>query len=129
MSTPTVNTVAEAEAAWTKAFTGPTTQAMRPLLHQKFVAVHGPHGSIDDAETFLANAEAKPRPSELVIFDPVVHEFADAATVSCLQQYSLAFVPGIPHFVIQAAVTRMWIREGGVWLLAHLQMARRITPG
>ena len=52
------------------------------------------------------------------------------AVVSCLQEMRVAFVPELTPFVIQAAVTRVWVRSpSGGRQLAHLQMARRLPPG
>ncbi|MGY4711510.1 nuclear transport factor 2 family protein [Mycolicibacterium sp. CBM1] len=129
MSAPRLATIEEAEAQWAAAFTAETTEPLRALLHPDFVAVHGPLGNIHDAREFIAEAQGRPRPVDLVVIGPVVREFGAMATVSCLQQFGVHLAAGLPPFVIQAAVTRVWVREDDVWWLAHLQMARRMPPG
>lgn len=129
MGTRTLATLEEAEAAWAQAFISPAPEELRSLLHPRFVAVHGPVGAIDDAVQFIAQVANRPTPSRIKVHTPVVHEFGDAATVACLQEWDIEFTPGAPPFVIQAAVTRVWIRNDGNWRLAQLQMSRRFPPG
>jgi ketosteroid isomerase-like protein len=129
MNTPQLTTLEAAETAWADAFGAPTTDQLRSLLHPKFIAVHGPLGNIHDVEQFMAEVRGRPRPTSLTVIEPVVREFGDMATVSCLQEYGVPFAAGLPPFVIQAAVTRVWVRADGAWRLAHLQMARRMPPG
>ncbi|OBJ08848.1 nuclear transport factor 2 family protein [Mycobacterium sp. 1465703.0] len=124
-----MTTIEEAEAAWIESLTEPTTERMRQLVHPEFIAVHGPTGQIQGAERFLADTAARPGPRHVQIVDSTVRVLGDTATVSCIEEYRAQFVPDAPPFVIQAAVSRVWIRQGGQWLLAHLQMARRVTPG
>ena len=126
---PPLTTIDEAEAAWVESFTAPTTEPMRLLLHPQFIAVHGPVGHIQDAEQFIADANARPRPIRTEILGPTVRKFGDVATVSCIQETHAPFAPGLPPFVIQAAVSRVWVRDDDRWQLAHLQMARRMPPG
>ncbi|OBJ99956.1 nuclear transport factor 2 family protein [Mycobacterium sp. 1245852.3] len=128
MNTRLITSIEEAEATWAEAFTAETTEDMRVLLHPEFVAVHSPVGHIHNAEEFIADSNARPRPTRLQVLTPTVRDFGATATVSCIQQFDVNFVPGVPPFVIQAAVTRVWVRHDQQWLLAHLQMARRMPP-
>jgi hypothetical protein len=59
----------------------------------------------------------------------IVRHFSDTVTVSCIQEMRIRMVPELPSFVIQAAVFRVWVRQGGSWQLARLQLARRFPPG
>ncbi len=125
-----LTTVAQAEDAWNDAFLAPTVEPMRLLLHPDFIAVHGPIGHIQDLDEFINDAAARPRPVEVAVLARTVREINDMATVSCIQELRIPFAPNVPPFTIQAAVTRVWVRDGGTdWSLAHLQMARRLPPG
>ncbi|WP_369829984.1 nuclear transport factor 2 family protein [Mycobacterium sp. 1465703.0] len=101
---------------------------MLDLLHPQFVAVHGPVGAIDNAEQFVAQANARPRPGRVRSHAPTIHEFGDAATVACIQEWEFELTAGAPPFVMQAAASRVWIRSEGNWRLALLQMSRRLPP-
>jgi hypothetical protein len=129
LTTSTLTTIDEAEAAWLTAFTATTTHDMSLLLHPQFVAVHGPIGHIHNAEEFIADANTRPRPTHVTVLNATVRDLGDTATVSCIQQFEVPFVPDAPPFVIQAAATRVWVQDEGRWQLAHLQMARRLPPG
>jgi uncharacterized protein DUF4440 len=129
MSTPTITTIDEAEAAFVHAFTARTVEPMRLLLHPDFTAVHGPLGQIHNAEQFIADSSARPKPGHIQIVQSTVRDFGDMATVSCIQQFDVPFAPDVPPFALQAAATRVWVLREGGWLLAHLQMARRLPPG
>jgi hypothetical protein len=128
VSTPTPTTIDDAEAAWLKALLTPTTEALRTLLHPQFVAIHSPVGVISDKEQFLADAAGRPAPQDIQILATTVRDFPDMATVSCLQEVRVPFVPDAPPFVIQQAVSRVWVRAGDGWQLAHLVMYRRNAP-
>jgi hypothetical protein len=128
VTTPILTTIDDAEAAWLKACLTSDPEPRRALLHPQFVTVHSPIGVIQDAEQFLADAAGRPAALRIEIFNATVRHFPDMATVSCLQEMHVPFVPDQPPFVIQAAVSRVWVREGGGWQLAHLQMARRFPP-
>ncbi len=101
---------------------------MQQLLHPAFVGVHGPVGYIHDRDEFLADASRRPPAVAVRILDAQIREFDDIAIVTCLQEMDIPFVPDLPSFVIQAAVTRVWIRTDDDWRLVHLQMARRLPP-
>ncbi|MFF0222885.1 nuclear transport factor 2 family protein [Streptomyces sp. NPDC004629] len=118
-----------AEAAWLAALTAPSGDATAALLHKEFVAIHGPTGLIQDRETFLAGLEGRPPTLEATTLQTTRREFTDTVIVSSLQQLSIPFVPDAPPFVVQAAVTRVWVRHDEGWLLGHLQMSRRFPPG
>ncbi|MFD4510633.1 nuclear transport factor 2 family protein [Streptomyces sp. NPDC058457] len=128
MTAPHLTTVEDAEAAWLKALLAPTTEPLRELLHPQFVAVHSPVGLIHDKEQFLTDTARRPTAEDVRILTAVIHRFPDMATVSCLQEMRIPFVPGTPAFVFQQAVTRVWIRAGDGWQLAQLQLARRLPP-
>ena len=121
-------TIDEAESAWLAAV-ATSVDAMRDLLHPDFVAVHSPIGRIQPAEEFLRDAADRPLAGDIRVLESTVRVFPDTVIVSGIQQSSLAYVPDVPPFTIQAAVTRVWVRVDGGWLLAHLQMARRFPPG
>jgi ketosteroid isomerase-like protein len=124
-------TVEDAEAAWLAAQTLPDPEpAIRALLRPDCVIVHSAVGHIHGADDWLAYARRMGRTSQVDTFDVTVQRFGTTAVVSCLQEMRVAYVPDLPPFVVQAAVTRVWVRspEGG-WQLAHLQLARRLPPG
>jgi uncharacterized protein DUF4440 len=127
MTTSLPVNVGGAERAWAAAFVADTTDDMRALLHPDFVAVHGPAGHIRTGDLFLADADARPRPISVQMLTPTVHEFGDTATVGCIQQLEIPFIAEAAPFILQAAVTRVWIRSDQHWKLAHLQMSPR-TP-
>jgi ketosteroid isomerase-like protein len=130
MTSSLPTTIDEAEAAWLDATTATTTDAMRALLHPDFIVVHGPVGYIQNVDEFLAGANKQLGATRSVtVIDPTIRTIGDAVTVSCLQEAHIAFVPDLHPFVIQAAVSRLWVRTDGHWLLAHLHMARRFPPG
>ncbi|MGW5635016.1 nuclear transport factor 2 family protein [Streptomyces sp. NPDC003832] len=123
-------TVDDAEAAWLAALTrSDAAQLLKELLLPEAVLVHGPVGHLHDTETFLRETEKRPPAGQVDVHDVTVRRFGDTAIVSCLQEMRVPFVPGTTDFVIQAAVTRVWVHGDGGWRLAHLQMARRIPPG
>jgi hypothetical protein len=126
---PPLLTIDDAEEALIKALTAADIEPLRSLLHPQFIAVHSPVGLIQDAEQFLANTAARPATERVEVIDPIVRHFSDTVTVSCIQEMRIRMVPDLPSFVIQAAVSRVWVREGGSWQLAHLQLARRFPPG
>ncbi|MFF5140425.1 nuclear transport factor 2 family protein [Streptomyces sp. NPDC013157] len=128
---PVPATVEEAEAAWLAAQTLPEPeQAIRALLHPGCVIVHSAVGHIHGVEDWLRYAARLGRTSQVDTYDVTVQRFGTTAVVSCLQEMRVAFVPELTPFVIQAAVTRVWVAaEAGGWQLAHLQMARRLPPG
>lgn len=123
-----LTTISAAEAAWVESLTAPTRDSMQQLLHPAFVGVHGPVGYIHDRDEFLADASRRPPAVAVRILDAQIREFDDIAIVTCLQEMDIPFVPDLPSFVIQAAVTRVWIRTDDDWRLVHLQMARRLPP-
>ena len=125
----TIGTIEEAEAAWLDALTSPTTDAMEALLHPDFLAVHGPVGYMHDMRQMLAGAAARGPAHAVQMIDVRTRHFGDTVIVSCLQEMHVAFEPNLPPFVIQAAVTRVWVQSDDGWQLAHLQMARRFPPG
>jgi ketosteroid isomerase-like protein len=125
----TITTIEDAEVAWLDSLTTLTRDAWAALLHPDFVAVHGPVGFIHDRATFLADATTRGPAAKVEMINTRVRHFGDTAVVTCLQEMHVAFVPGEHPFAIQAAVTRVWVREEGSWRLAHLQMARRLPPG
>ncbi|MFG2126595.1 nuclear transport factor 2 family protein [Streptomyces sp. NPDC048751] len=128
-STPA--TVEEAEAAWLAAQTLPDPEpVLRALMHPDCVIVHSAVGYIHGVDDWLRYAARLGRTSQVDTHDVTVQRFATTAVVSCLQDMRVAFVPELSPFVIQAAVTRVWVRSpSGGWQLAHLQMARRLPPG
>ncbi|MEU4612861.1 nuclear transport factor 2 family protein [Streptomyces umbrinus] len=124
-------TVEEAEAAWRTAQTLPDPEpTLRALMHPDCVIVHSAVGHIHGVNDWLVYVGNLGRTSQVDTFDVTVQRLGTTAVVSCLQEMRVAFVPGLATFVIQAAVTRVWVqsRSGG-WQLAHLQMARRLPPG
>jgi hypothetical protein len=50
------------------------------------------------------------------------------ATVACLQEVRVPFLPDVPAFVIQQASSRVWVRADDRWQLAQLVMSRRFPP-
>jgi hypothetical protein len=128
-SAPT--TIEEAEAAWLAAQTLPDPgPALRVLMHPDCVIVHSAVGHIHGVDDWLVYAGRLGRTSQVDTFDVTVQRLGTTAVVSCLQEMRVAFVPDLAPFVIQAAVTRVWVRSpAGGWQLAHLQMARRLPPG
>ncbi|GLP68978.1 hypothetical protein TUSST3_56010 [Streptomyces sp. TUS-ST3] len=124
-------TVEEAEAAWLAAQTLPDPEpALRALMHSDCVIVHSAVGHIHGVDDWLRYAARLGRTSQVDTHDVTVQRFGTTAVVSCLQEMRVAFVPELTPFVIQAAVTRVWVAaESGGWQLAHLQMARRLPPG
>ncbi|WP_406109153.1 nuclear transport factor 2 family protein [Streptomyces sp. NBC_01003] len=124
-------TVEEAEAAWLAAQALPDPEpVLRALMHSDCVVVHAAVGHIHGVDDFLRYAARLGRTSNVIVHDVTVRTFGPTAVVSCLQEMRVAFVPELTPFVIQAAVTRMWVTdEQGGWKLAHLQMARRLPPG
>ncbi|MFJ9179441.1 nuclear transport factor 2 family protein [Streptomyces sp. NPDC102360] len=124
-------TVEEAESAWLAAQTATDAQErQRALLHPECVVVHAAVGHQHGVDDFLGYASRLGRTSQVDTYDVTVRRFGDTAVVSCLQEMRIAFVPELTPFVIQAAVTRVWVTdERGGWRLAHLQMARRLPPG
>ncbi|MFF0157251.1 YybH family protein [Streptomyces sp. NPDC005263] len=124
-------TVEEAEAAWLAAQTLPDPEpALRALMHPDCVIVHSAVGHIHGVDDWLRYAAQLGRTSQVDTHDVTVQRFGTTAVVSCLQELWVAFVPDLAPFVIQAAVTRVWVRSSsGGWRLAHLQMARRLPPG
>lgn len=124
-------TVEEAEAAWLAAQTLPDPEpALRALMHSDCAIVHSAVGHIHGVDDWLRYAARLGRTSQVDTHDVTVQRFGTTAVVSCLQEMRVAFVPELTPFVIQAAVTRVWVAaESGGWQLAHLQMARRLPPG
>ncbi|MEV7976792.1 nuclear transport factor 2 family protein [Streptomyces sp. NPDC086519] len=129
MTAPPPTTVDDAEAALLKALLAPTAEPLRELLHPQFVVVHSPVGLIHDKEQFLTDTAKRPTPHGIKILTSTVRHFPGMATVSCLQEMLIPFVPDTPPFAIQQAVSRVWVRADDGWQLAHLQMARRLPPG
>lgn len=124
-------TVEEAEAAWraAQALQDPEP-ALRALVHPDCVIVHSAVGYIHGVDDWLVYAGRLGRTSQVDTFDVTVQRLGTTAVVSCLQEMRVAFVPDLAPFVIQAAVTRVWVQSpSGGWQLAHLQMARRLPPG
>jgi hypothetical protein len=128
VTAPALTAIDEAEAAWIEALTAPTTEPMRALLHPQFVAIHSPAGVIQDKEQFLTDFVGRPALEDVQVLAPVVRYFPDMVTVSCLQEVRVAFVPGAPAFVIQMAVSRVWVCDGDRWQLAHQVNYRRFPP-
>lgn len=128
---PAPATVEEAEAAWLAAQTLPDPEpAIRALLHPDCVIVHSAVGHIHGVDDWLRYAARLGRTSQVDIYDVTVQRFGTTAVISCLQEMRVAFVPELTPFVIQAAVSRVWVAaEPGGWQLVHLQMARRLPPG
>ncbi|MET9387619.1 nuclear transport factor 2 family protein [Streptomyces sp. NPDC002928] len=124
-------TVEEAEAAWRAAQMLPDPgPALRALLHPDCVIVHSAVGHLHSADEWLRYAGRLGRTSQVDTFEVTVRRFGGTAVVSCLQEMRVAFVPELTPFVIQAAVTRVWVESpSDGWQLAHLQMARRMPPG
>ena len=87
----------------------------------------GPSATSTIAPSFLPTRRRPPAVA-VRILDAQIREFDDIAIVTCLQEMDIPFVPDLPSFVIQAAVTRVWIRTNDDWRLVHLQMARRLPP-
>lgn len=129
MTAPPLTTIEDAEAAFLKAQLAPTAEPLRALLHPQFVALHSPVGLIHDKEQFLADWAKRPTPEDIRILTATVRHYPDTATVSCLQEMRIPFVPDIPAFAIQQVVSRVWVRAGESWQVAQLQMARRLPPG
>ncbi|MGW4912801.1 nuclear transport factor 2 family protein [Streptomyces sp. NPDC004270] len=128
---PAPATVEEAEAAWLAAQTLPEPeQAIRALLHPDCVIVHSAVGHIHGADEWLRYAARLGHTSQVDTYDVTIQRFGTTAVVSCLQEMRVAFVPDLTPFVIQAAVSRVWVTDDtGRCRLAHLQMARRLPPG
>ncbi|MGW1024810.1 nuclear transport factor 2 family protein [Streptomyces sp. NPDC002577] len=128
---PAPATVEEAEAAWLAAQTLPDPeQSMRALMHPDCVVVHSAVGHIHGTDDWLRYAARLGRTSQVDTYDVTVQRFGTTAVVSCLQEMRVAFVPELTPFVIQAAVSRVWLAaETGGWQLAHMQLARRLPPG
>lgn len=131
VSAPVPATVEEAEAAWLAAQTLPDPeQAIRALMHPDCVIVHSAVGHIHGVDDWLGYAARLGRTSQVDTFDVTVQRLGTTTVVSCLQEMRVAFVPDLAPFVIQAAVTRVWVQSpSGGWQLAHLHMARRLPPG
>lgn len=127
--TTSPSTVDDAEAAWLTALSSPDRELLAALVHSDFIAVHGPTGQIQERDSFLTDSAKRPPAQRIEILESTVRYFGDTATVSCIQEMRVPFVPDAPGFAIQAAVTRVWVRSEDGWQLAHLQMARRIPPG
>jgi hypothetical protein len=124
-----ISTIDDAEAAWHAALTAPNSdEAMRALLHPDFLVVHGPVGHVHDVDQLLAGANARGPADKVDMLDVRVRGFGETTIVTCIQEMHVAMQPGIPPFVIQASVTRVWVRAGDGFRLAHLQMARRFPP-
>ncbi|MFF4806306.1 nuclear transport factor 2 family protein [Streptomyces sp. NPDC002144] len=128
MTTPPPTTVDDAETALLTAWLAPTIEPLRALLHPQFTIVHSPAGLIQDKEQFLTDTAQRPSPEDVQILTATIRHYPDTATVSCLQEMRIPFVPGTPPFVIQQAVTRVWVRTDDGWQLAQLQLARRLPP-
>lgn len=122
-------TVELAEAAWLDAMTASGSVAMRGLMHPDCVVVHAAVGHIHRAEEFLRHTASMGRITRIEAYEVTVRQFAGAAIVSCLQEMHVVYVPDLTPFVIQAAVTRVWVPDGAGWKLAHMQLARRLPPG
>ncbi|WP_432181548.1 DUF4440 domain-containing protein [Streptomyces sp. NBC_00063] len=124
-------TVEEAEAAWLAAQTlSDPERTLRELMHPDCVVVHAAVGHIHGVDDFLAYAGRLGRTDRVDVHAMNVRHFANTSVVSCLQEMRIAFVPELTPFVIQAAVTRMWVKDQeGVLRLAHMQLARRLPPG
>ena len=86
----------------------------------------GPSATSTIATSSLPTRLGDLLPSLFEVLDAQIREFDDIAIVTCLQEMDIPFVPDLPSFVIQAAVTRVWIRTDEEWRLVHLQMARRL---
>ncbi|WP_055553525.1 nuclear transport factor 2 family protein [Streptomyces sp. NBRC 110028] len=127
---PTPATVEEAEAAWLAAQTLPDPEpAIRALLHPDCVIVHSAVGHIHGVDDWLRYVARLGRTSQVDTYDVTVQRFGTTAVVSCLQEMRVAFVPELSSFVIQAAVSRVWVAgTSHDWLLAHMQLARRLPP-
>ncbi|MCX4641958.1 MULTISPECIES: nuclear transport factor 2 family protein [unclassified Streptomyces] len=124
-------TIEEAERAWLAAQTAPDLEErLRALMHPDCIVVHAAVGHQHGVDTFLRYAAQRGHTGQVKTYDETVRHFGATAVVSCLQEMQVAFVPELAPFVIQAAVTRVWVAadEGG-WKLAHMQMARRLPPG
>ncbi|WP_244373688.1 nuclear transport factor 2 family protein [Streptomyces griseorubiginosus] len=123
------SSVEAAEEAWLAALTAPDAEErFRSLMLPECLVVHGPVGHLDDLEAFLRNASGRSRAQRIDVHDVITRQFDDTAIVSCLQEMRVAYLPDRTPFVIQAAVTRVWLRRGEGWRLAHMQMARRFPP-
>ena len=125
---PPVTTIEDAEAAWLAALVAPTVEPLRALLHPQFMAIHSPTGAIQDKEQYLADYAKRPTPQGFQILTSNIRHFPNMATVSCLQEARVPFVPGVPAFVIQMAVSRVWVRADDRWQLAHQVNYRRLPP-
>ncbi|MBO4253320.1 nuclear transport factor 2 family protein [Streptomyces griseorubiginosus] len=128
MTAPPLTSIDDAEAALLKALLAPTTELLSTLLHPQFTAVHSPVGLIHDREQFLTDTGKRPTPQDIQILTATIRHFPGMATVSCLQEMRIPFVPDTPAFAIQQAVSRVWVRADEGWQLAHMQMARRLPP-
>lgn len=128
MTALTLTTIDDAEAAWLEALLASATEPLRALLHPQFVAIHSPTGVIQDKEQFLADIAGRPAPGDVQVLTATVRHFPGLATVSCLQEVRIPFVPGAPAFVIQMAVSRVWVRADDCWQLAHQVNYRRFPP-
>jgi uncharacterized protein DUF4440 len=128
VTAPPLTTIDEAEAAWRTALLAPTTEPLRALLHPQFVAIHSPVGAIHDKEQFLADTAGRPTPEDVQVLTSTTRHFPELATVSCLQEVRVRFVPDAPPFVIQQASSRVWVRVDDGWQLAHLVLYRRFPP-
>ncbi|MGW2330279.1 nuclear transport factor 2 family protein [Streptomyces sp. NPDC001700] len=124
-------TVEEAEAAWLAAQTLPDPEpSLRALMRPDCVVVHSAVGHIHGVDDWLRYAARLGRTSRVDTYDVTVQRFATTAVVSALQEMRVAFVPELTPFVIQAAVSRVWVTAAsGGWQLAHMQLARRLPPG
>lgn len=128
--TPPPATVEEAEAAWLTALTlADPEPGVRALAHPECVFVHGPVGHIHRLNDWVPYAKRVGRTHQVDTYDVTVQRFGTTAVVSCLQEMRVAFLPELTPFVIQVAVSRVWMEfpEHG-WQLMHLQMARRLPP-
>ena len=112
-----------------KALAAPGGDLMRHLLHPDFIAVHGPTGKIQGAEEFLTESASRPPNRDPQVLESTMRQIGDVVTTSGIEEYRIAFVPDATPFVIQAAVSRVWLRGVEGWKLIHLQMARRNVPG
>jgi len=128
VTAPTQTTIDDAEAALIEAMLAPTAEPLRALLHPQFVAIHSPTGVIQDKEQFLTDIAGRPAPADIRVLTPTVRHFPGMATVSCLQEVRIPFVPGAPAFVIQMAVSRVWVHADDRWQLAHQVNYRRFPP-
>ncbi|WP_425826304.1 nuclear transport factor 2 family protein [Streptomyces fractus] len=131
MTTTAPLTVEEAEQAWLAAQTATDPEKqLRALMHPDCVVVHAAVGHQHGVDDYLDYAGRLGRTGRVDTYDVTVRRFGATAIVSCLQEMRIAFVPDTTPFVIQAAVTRVWVMdEQGAWHLAHQQLSRRLPPG